>query len=90
MILCARVSPKRTAALSPPFILANSTVSLAGALSAGARIPSATAWLALAAVAGSAAGTAIGLHWMSATAIRRVLAAILLIAATQMTCRAFA
>lgn len=90
LILLAKVSPKRAAALSPPFILANSALSLGGALLAGARIPLTTAPLALAAVAGSAAGTAIGLRWMSATAIRLVLATILLGAATQMTYRAFA
>jgi uncharacterized protein len=88
LILFARVSPKRMAALSPPFILANSAVSLAGALLAGSHVPVAAAWFALAAVAGSAVGTAIGLRWMSAAAIRRVLAAILVVGAAQMAYRA--
>ncbi len=88
LILFSGVSPKRTAALSPPFILINSAVSLSGAFLAGARLPLATAWFALAAILGSAVGTAVGLRWMSAAAIRRVLAAILLVAATQMAYRA--
>jgi uncharacterized membrane protein YfcA len=88
LILFAKVSPKKMAALSPPFILVNSAFSLTGALLAGARLSTAVIWFAFAAIAGSAAGTAIGLRWMSANAIRRVLAAILVIGAVQMVSRA--
>jgi uncharacterized membrane protein YfcA len=70
-------SPKQTAALSAPFILANSAVGLVGALYAG-QSPSALTWLyALGAFAGAMIGTTIGLRWLSQTTTRYVLAALL-------------
>jgi uncharacterized membrane protein YfcA len=70
-------SPKQTAALSAPFILANSVVGLAGAMYAG-QTPTADAWLfALAALAGAMIGTIVGLRWLSQTMTRYMLAAIL-------------
>jgi uncharacterized protein len=70
-------SPKQTAALSAPFILANSAVGLVGALYAG-QLPSSQTWLyALAAFAGAMIGTAIGLRWLSQTTTLYVLAAVL-------------
>ena len=70
-------SPKRTAALSAPFIFANSVVGLAGALYVG-QTPSADTWLyALAALAGAMIGTIVGLRWLSQTTTRYTLAAIL-------------
>lgn len=84
LILFAKASPKTTAALSPPFILVNSAAALAGVLAAGQRIPFAALPFAGAAIAGSAIGTAIGLRWMSGSAIRYVLAAVLLAGAAQM------
>lgn len=89
LILFAGISPKRTAGLSPPYILANSLAALAGLLVAGKHVPLAALPLAGLALLGSAAGTAIGLRWMSESAIRIVLAAILLVAATQLLMRAF-
>jgi len=70
-------SPKQTAALSAPFILANSAVGLVGAMSAG-QMPSPDTWLyALAALAGAMIGTTVGLRWLSQTATRYVLAIVL-------------
>ena len=70
-------SPRQTAALSAPFILANSVVGLIGALYAG-QIPSSQTWLyAIGAVAGAMVGTAVGLRWLSQTMTRYVLAAVL-------------
>jgi Sulfite exporter TauE/SafE. len=70
-------SPKQTAALSAPFILANSAVGLAGAMYAG-QTPTADTWLfALAALAGAMIGTLVGLRWLSQTMTRNVLAVIL-------------
>ena len=70
-------SPKQTAALSAPFILANSAVGLAGAMYAG-QSPSPDTWLyALAALAGAMVGTAVGLRWLSQTITRYVLAIVL-------------
>jgi uncharacterized membrane protein YfcA len=70
-------SPKQTAALSAPFILANSIVGLAGAMYVG-QTPTAQTWLyALAAFAGAGVGTSLGLRWFSPTMTRYALAAIL-------------
>jgi uncharacterized protein len=70
-------SPKQTAALSAPFILANSVVGLMGAVYAG-QTPSPETWLyALAALAGAMIGTTVGLRWLSQTMTRYALAGIL-------------
>ena len=77
-------SPKQTAALSAPFILANSAVGLIGAVYAG-QMPASGTWLyALAALAGAMIGTTIGLRWLSQTATRYVLAFILAAAGIQL------
>ena len=70
-------SPKQTAALSAPFILANSVVGLAGAMYVG-QTPSPDTWLyALAALVGAMIGTTVGLRWLSQTMTRFALAVIL-------------
>jgi uncharacterized membrane protein YfcA len=70
-------SPKQMAALSAPFILANSLLGLVGALYAG-QVPSGQTWLyAIGALAGAMIGTLVGLRWFSQAATRYVLAVIL-------------
>lgn len=70
-------SPKQTAALSAPFILANSVVGFVGAIYSG-QTPHADTWLfGLAALGGAMIGTFVGLRWLSQTMTRYVLAAIL-------------
>jgi len=77
-------SPKQTAALSPPFILANSVVGLAGALYAG-QTPTAHTWLfVFATLAGAMIGTIVGLRWLSQTTTRYMLAMILGVAGVQL------
>jgi uncharacterized membrane protein YfcA len=77
-------SPKQAAALSAPFILANSVVGLAGAMYSG-QIPAADTWLlALAALGGAMIGTIVGLRWLSQTMTRYVLAVILGAAGVQL------
>jgi uncharacterized membrane protein YfcA len=77
-------SPKQTAALSAPFILANSVVGLAGAIYAG-QTPTADTWIfALAALGGAMIGTIVGLRWLSQTMTRYVLAMILGAAGVQL------
>jgi uncharacterized membrane protein YfcA len=88
LILLGGVSPKKTTALSPPFIIVNSLAGLVGALFGGQRVPLVAIPFAGAAIIGSAIGTAIGLRWMSEMAIRFVLAAILLVASAQLLFRA--
>ncbi|UPU01526.1 sulfite exporter TauE/SafE family protein (plasmid) [Bradyrhizobium barranii subsp. apii] len=78
-------SPKQTAGLSAPFILANSTVGLAGVLFVGQSPSLHLDLYAIAALAGAIAGTAIGLKWLGQTAIRFILAALLLAAGIQLT-----
>jgi uncharacterized protein len=80
LIVAGWVSPKRAAALSPPFILCNSVAGLIGVWSSGQRLASGTLLYSVAALAGAIAGTAIGLRWMSDHTTRYVLAAILLFA----------
>ena len=70
-------SPKQTAALSAPFILANSVVGLVGAMYAG-QTPAADTWqFTFAVLGGSMIGTIGGLRWLSQTTTRYVLAVIL-------------
>jgi uncharacterized membrane protein YfcA len=77
-------SPKQTAALSAPFILANSVVGLASTIYAG-QTPSAETWLyMLAALGGAMIGTIVGLRWLSQTMTRCMLAAILAAAGVQL------
>jgi hypothetical protein len=77
-------SPKQTAALSAPFILANSIVGLTGALFSGQSPSPHFGLYALAALGGAVVGTAIGLRWLSQVATRLILAAILLAAGAQL------
>ena len=77
-------SPKRTAALSAPFILGNSVVGLVGAMCAGQTFAADTWLFALAAIAGAVIGAIVGLRWWSETMTRFVLAAILGAAGIQM------
>jgi uncharacterized protein len=80
-------SPRRAVALSPPFILCNSVVGLAGALLAGQTLaPNAAVYL-VCALAGAVIGTVIGLRWMSERGTRYVLGAILLFAGIRLLLR---
>jgi uncharacterized membrane protein YfcA len=77
-------SPRQTAALSAPFILANSAVGLAGAMITGQAPSPETPVYAIATLAGAIIGTTIGLRWLSQSVTRYVLAAILATAGLQL------
>jgi uncharacterized membrane protein YfcA len=77
-------SPKQTAALSAPFILANSIVGLIGVLFSGQFPSSHFGFYALAALGGAVAGTAVGLRWLSQVATRLILGALLIAAGAQL------
>jgi uncharacterized membrane protein YfcA len=86
LILSGWISPQRTAAISAPFILANSVVGFAGALVAGQE-PASHAWIYMVAtLCGTIVGTAVHLRWMSQSATRYILAAILIIAGYRLLC----
>jgi uncharacterized membrane protein YfcA len=80
-------SPRRAAALAPPFILCNSALALLGVLLAGQRPAEGTALYAIGALVGAVLGTAIGRRWMSQRATRLVLAGILLFAGLRLLVR---
>lgn len=77
-------SPKQTAALSAPFILANSAVGLVGAMYVGQNPASGTWLYAAAALVGATIGTTAGLRLLSQDMTRYVLAAILALAGLQL------
>jgi uncharacterized membrane protein YfcA len=84
LIALGWASPKQTAALSAPFILANSAVGLVGVLFAGQFPSSHLVLYATTALVGAVVGTAIGLRWLGQTATRFILAGILLAAGVQL------
>lgn len=87
LIALGWASPKRAAALSPPFILCNSVAGLLGVFLAGQKLAPGTLLYSVCALAGAVIGTAIGLRWMSERATRYVLAAILLFAGIRLLSR---
>lgn len=81
------VSPRQAAGLSPPFILANSVLALAGVLLTGQSVNPDIVVYAVGAILGAMVGTFIGLRWMSQRATRYVLAVILLFAGIRLLFR---
>ena len=84
LIVLRWASPRQTAGLSPPFILANSMAGLVGVLFAGQRPSTQFGLYAVATLVGAVIGSAIGLRLLGETATRFVLAAILLAAGVQL------
>ena len=84
VIVLGWASPRQTAGLSPPFILANSMAGLVGVLFAGERPASQLGGYAIAALGGAVIGSALGLKLLGETATRLVLAIILLAAGVQL------
>ena len=87
LIALGWASPRRAAQLSPPFILCNSILGLAGVLLAGQRLAPSSVLYAVGALAGAAVGTIIGSRWMSERGTRYVLSAILLFAGVRLLFR---
>jgi uncharacterized protein len=77
-------SARGAAAISPPFILCNSIVGLAGVWLAGQRPVVSTPLYALGVLGGAIVGAAIGMRWMSERATRMVLASILFFAGVRL------
>jgi len=77
LITLRYATPKQTAALSAPFILANSAVGLAAVMCSG-QTPTAVAWLyVVATLLGAMIGTIVGLRLLSQSMTRYALAGIL-------------
>lgn len=80
LLLLGWAKTRETAAISALFILLNSAAGLSGHLASLGNIPVFTPWLALCAVTGGAVGAYLGSRHLPLTAIRYLLAAVLLIA----------
>lgn len=80
LLLAGWARTKEAAAASAAFILVNSLAGLAGLLSSGGSVPGFVWPLCAAALLGSAAGSTLGAARFSAPLLKRLLAAVLLVA----------
>jgi uncharacterized protein len=80
LILARWEDPRRTAGASAVFILVNSAAGLAGHLAAGGTVPAAALPLTAVALVGGLVGSWLGARRLVPIAIRRVLAAVLVVA----------
>lgn len=80
-----RAAPVRQiAAVTAPFILANSLAGIAGGLVAARPFPLANGWLVAAAAVGGLVGSQLGAFRLPAAAIRLLMAAVLLVATAKL------
>ena len=84
MVLLRWADVKRTAAISAAFIVVNSLAGLAGRLVAGRLMIGSPALLVIAALTGGVVGSRLGAHHFSGIGLRRLLAAVLLVAAVKL------
>ncbi len=84
LILARWEEPRRTAGASAVFILVNSAAGLAGHLAGGGSVPSAALPLTAVALAGGLVGSWLGARRLVPIAIRRVLAAVLVVAGAKL------
>lgn len=81
VLLAGWAGPRHTGGITAPFILANSAVALAAGTATWASLPSELPWLAVAVLAGSLAGTWLGLKQLSTRWLLAAMALVLVIAA---------
>lgn len=84
MLLFRWADPKQTAASSALFILLNSLAGLIGKSFQGISIAAISPVILIAAIAGGLVGTSLGARVFPMTGVRRVLAAVLLVAAVRL------
>jgi uncharacterized membrane protein YfcA len=84
LILARWEEPRRTAGASAVFILVNSAAGLAGHLAAGGSVPAAALPLTAVALVGGLVGSWLGARRLVPIAIRRVLAAVLVVAGAKL------
>lgn len=87
LILARWEDPRRTAGASAVFILVNSAAGLAGHLAAGGTVPPAAVPLTAVALVGGLVGSWLGARRLVPIAIRRVLAAVLVVAGGKLLLR---
>jgi len=87
LIALGWASAREAAAISPPFILSNSVVGLAGVLVSGQSASPLTSLYAAAALAGAVIGSAVARRSMSERSTRLALAALLAFAGLRLVCR---
>lgn len=87
LILARWEEPRRTAGASAVFILVNSAAGLAGLLAAGGTVPPAALPLTAVALVGGLVGSWLGARRLVPIAIRRVLAAVLVVAGGKLLLR---
>ncbi len=87
LILARWEEPRRTAGASAVFILVNSAAGLAGHLAAGGTVPPAAVPLTAVALVGGFVGSWLGARRLVPIAIRRVLAAVLVVAGGKLLLR---
>jgi uncharacterized protein len=84
LILARWEEPRRTAGASAVFILVNSAAGLAGHLAGGGNVPPSALPLTAVALAGGLVGSWLGARRLVPIAIRRVLAAVLVVAGAKL------
>lgn len=84
LLLCGWARPQTAAAVSAPFILANSSVSLIGQADSWWRLPEAMPWLALTVFAGGWLGSRWGGRLARPEHLRTALAVVLVIASVKL------
>lgn len=88
LLILRWADPKETAAASAAFIWLNSLAAIVGRAVAGSFGPGATLWLLAAALAGGLAGAHLGARRFAGLTLRRLLAAVLLVAAAKLLLQA--
>jgi hypothetical protein len=85
VLLALRAAPvKQVAAVTAPFILANSLAGLAGGLAAGGALPEVHLSLVAAAMAGGVIGAQLGAFQLPVRALRLLIAAVLAVASVKL------
>ena len=85
LLLAWRAAPvKQVAAVTAPFILANSLAGLAGSLAAGADVPAVSLPVVAAAALGATAGSHLGAFRLPVPALRLLMAAVLAVASLKL------
>ncbi|HWO58133.1 MAG TPA: sulfite exporter TauE/SafE family protein [bacterium] len=89
LILTGWENPRRTAATSAPFILVNSISGLLGHASSMQHIPAQAALLAIVALCGGLFGSWLAVKKLRFPALRRILALVMLVAASKLVAELF-